>query len=65
MTMTKQGNIEAHPEEKHPGHAPLPPLGWPNESRWVGPNCKSKVPPVVRTVITEEDMKPVDPLAQI
>jgi hypothetical protein len=65
MTMTRTGITEAHPEEKHPGHAPLPPLGWPNPERYVGPNTKSKVPPVVRTVLTDEDMKQPDPLAQI
>ena len=65
MTMTKTGISEAHPEEKHPGHAPLPALGWPNKERWVGPDTKSKVPPVVTTIINDADMQPVDPLKQI
>ena len=52
---------EVKPEEiKPPGHKPAPPLGWPNESRWAGPSTKSKVPPVVRTVLNDADMQPVD-----
>jgi hypothetical protein len=39
--------------------------GWPNEARWVGPNTKSKREPIVRTIITEEDMRQPDPLKQI
>jgi len=45
---------------KHPNYPfpPPPTTGWPTESRWAGPSTKSKVPPVVRTVINDADMQP-------
>jgi hypothetical protein len=64
MTMTKTGN---KPELDHPGRVKTPPAvnpyDIPADKRWAH-DCASKVPPVVRSVATEAEMKPVDPLKQ-
>jgi hypothetical protein len=68
MTMTKTGNKQAQPELEHPGRVKTPPkvnpYDIPQDKRWAT-DCKSKREPIVRSVATEADMKPVDPLKQI
>jgi hypothetical protein len=73
MTITKQGMTEAKPEAtdntivRHPNWPfRKVPLGdpFPPGRRFIH-DTTSKVPPVIRTVVTEEDMKQPDPLKQI
>jgi hypothetical protein len=68
MSMTKTGNKQSQPELEHPGRVKTPPkvnpYDIPQSKRWAH-NCTSKLPPVVRSVATEEDMRQPDPLKQI